>query len=359
MYPWSRIIAVLIAVLVAISTLAACGEDEGDGAEGASGETATLGFCGWGGEFQESMTKAWLDPYVEANPNITIAQDEPTDYSKLKAMVESGNVTWDIVDCGIFFGLGDTEQYCEKLDPAVIPFDELQPDIFPTNGYRVPVMSYSTVLAYRTDIEEWNGQLPTSAADFFDLEKFPGKRSSMTAPEGGLLEYALIADGVPIDELYPLDLDRAFRKLDTIKDEIIFWETGDQSTQLLADGEVAFGSSWNGRVTNMVKDTGAPVEILWQCHMMTADYFVIPKGSKYVAEAMDLIGYMMSAEHNAELSNYIAYGPSNSEAIANVDPAVAPGLPTSYLEGGFGMDDRYWNDNYDDILARWQDWLQE
>jgi len=350
-----RALALGVSVSAVGTVLSACGGDEGGGG-GGGGEQVTLAFVSWGGTFQEAQTKAWLDPYSKEFTNVKFVQDEPTDYAKIKAMVESGNVTWDVVDIGNDFGLGASSvKLCEKLDPAVIPFDELQPDKLLTSGYRVPVHVYSTVVGYVP--EKTGGVAPTGFADFFDLSKFPGKRGAYNWVMGGLLEMALIADGVTLENLYPLDTDRAYKKIDTVKDQIVWWDTGAQSVQLLTDGEVTMGMSWNNRIVT-AKEEGAAEDIMWDQHIMMADYVMIPKGSKQVAEAMKFIGWITSADHAADLSKYVASGPGNELAIPKTDPKYAADIPTAHLDGAIPQDDVYWGENYDKLDPDWQNWVQ-
>jgi len=299
--------------------------------------------------------KAWVDPFMAANKNITVVSDEPTDYPKIKAMVEANNVTWDVVDIGNDFGIGEFEKYCEPLDKTLIPFDKLQPDIFPTTGFRVPCISYSVVIGYRSD--KLGGKAPTSFADFFDLQSFPGKRGVYNYVSGGLPEIALLADGVAPEALYPLDMDRAYKKMDTIKDQMVWWDTGAQSAQLLADGEVSMGMSWNGRLSE-ANDAGATIGIMWDQHILTADYLMIPKGCKSIAAANQLIAWMVSADNNAEISKYINYGPPNIDAVDKVPADVAQELPSSHGEGAVGFDDVWWGENYSKVNPDWQSWVQ-
>jgi putative spermidine/putrescine transport system substrate-binding protein len=346
--PWRGLTIFFATMLVAV----ACGGGDGSGEEGGD---VTLTFVSYGGAYQQAQTTAWLEPFMEEHPNVTIVQEEPTDYAKLQAMVESGNVTWDVVDVGNDFGLADDEALLEPIDCELVPCDQLRPDLFPTTGYRVPDIMYSVVIGYRTDA--FDGNAPTSFADFFDLETFPGKRGAYNFSSGGLLEMALLADGVPPDQLYPLDVDRAFAKLDTIKDQIVFWDTGAQSAQLLADGEVTMGMSWNGRIYD-IQQEDAPVEIMWDQHILTADYLVIPKGSENVETAMELIAWITSEEHAADLSNHITYAPPNEAAVDKIDQSKVSDLPTTYEDAGFGFDDEWWNANFDEVDQQWQEWVQ-
>ncbi|HEX2088817.1 MAG TPA: ABC transporter substrate-binding protein [Actinomycetota bacterium] len=345
---WRRI-ATTFSVLALIA--AACGGPE----TRRGGEPVTLTFVSFGGAYQQAQTNAWLEPFMKANPNVRIVQEEPTDYAKLQAMVESGNVTWDVVEVGNDFGLASDHDVLEPIDCKIVPCDELQSDLFPTRGYRVPDIVYSVVVGYRSDA--FAGKQPTSFADFFDLKKFPGKRGAFNYASWGLLEMALLADGVQADELYPLDLDRAFAKLDTVKDQIVWYDSGAQSAQLLADGEVAMGMSWNGRIFDIQRE-GAPVDIMWDQHILTADYLVVPKGSKNVRAAMQLISWIVSDKNNAEISKHIAYAPANEGAVNNVDRTKERDLPTSYVETGIGFNDVWWDENFDAVDRRWQEWLQ-
>lgn len=336
--------------------LAACGTPSaGGGGDSDSGGKATLTFVSFGGAYQKAQAQAWIEPYMKANPGIKIVQDEPVDYAKIQTMVQSGNVTWDIVDVGNDFGLENTgAEFLEPIDYSLVKQDEIVEG--GASKYRVANMDYGVVMAYRTD-KFPEGQAPAGWVDFFDTQKFPGKRGFWKDVGGGILEFALIADGVEPDKVYPLDMDRALRKLDTIKKDIVYWETGAQSAQLLADGEVTIGHSWNGRIYDIQQEK-APVEIVWNEFALTSDFFVVPKGSKNVKEAMKFIAYAMSAENNAKLSKYIPYSPTNEQAKDKVDSSTEKNLATTYADKSFRLDDRYFDENRKDLDRRFQEWLQ-
>lgn len=345
---------VVAMLVVGAALLVGCGSETAT--TGGDGEQVTITFASGGGDYGDAIKDAWLDPFMAANPNIKVIQDDPSDPSKYKAMVEAGNVTWDVVDLGNDFAIGPTVDLCEKLDPAVVPFEQLQPDKLPTTGYRAPDATIGVVVAYRP--KNFSGEMPQTFADFFDLKKYPGKRGCFNWVSGGILEMALLADGVPAEQLYPLDVDRAFKKLDTIKSSIIWWTTGAQSAQLLVDGEVSMGMSWNGRI-GAAQAAGATLEIMWPQFILTADYLSIPKGSKHVKEAQQLIAWITSAENNAELSNFINYGPTNIDAVSKINADVAPEIPTSHADTAIGFDDAWWAENYDSVNQQWQNWVQQ
>lgn len=322
---------------------------------GSDPEPVTFTYTSWGGAWQEAQTVAWIDPYMEANPHVTIVQDEPTDYAQLQAMVESGRVTWDLVNVENDFGLTRNEELLEPIDCDIVPCDELQPDSLITTGYRVPLILWSIVVAYRTDA--WDGAEPAGWEDFFDVEAFPGMRTVRRSGMGsGILEGALLADGVAPEDLYPLDVERALEKIETIEDHIIWWEVGQQCAQLLADNEVVMGVCYNGRVYD-IQQEGAPVAIQWNGSLTQADYAVIPKGTENIDAAMDFLAYITSAEHNADVSEYISYAPPNVNAIENVFPDMQEHLPTSYLDVTVFRDDVWLDENYDDVETRFLEWL--
>jgi putative spermidine/putrescine transport system substrate-binding protein len=209
-------------------------------------------------------------------------------------------------------------------------------------------------LAYNTD--KTAGKEPTGWADFFDLQKFPGKRGLWKYATGGVFEFALMADGVGPKELYPLDVDRAIKKLDTIKSDIVWWDTGAQSQERVGSGEVAMTMIWNGRGWSAKHTDNKPVEMIWNQQILTADYFVVPKGSPNKDIAMEFIAWATCANNNAAPSNSIPYGPTNKFSTPN--PSVVPDLAVSNVDDATAyFDDAYLVDNFDDLDAKFQAWV--
>ncbi len=325
-------------------------------AAAAAEKSVTLTFVSFGGAYQVAQTKAWLDPYMKSHPNIKIVQDQPVDYSKIKAQSQAHNVTWDVVDVGNDFGLERNKDILLPIDTKVVKnAHKALPGVI-NSPYRVADIIYGVVMAYRTD-KMPPGRVPRGWHDFFDTNTFPGKRGLWKFVSGGLLEFALVADGVHPHKLYPLDVNRAFNKLDTIKKAIVWWDTGAQSAQLLADGEVTIGHSWNGRIFDIQKQ-GAKVKIQWNQAFQTQDFLVVPKGTKHTKEAMKLIDYMTSCAHSAALSRFIAYAPPYRCAISRADPTKKKDLPTTYNKKALFFNDRWWDKNFSKVDKKFQNWLQ-
>ena len=334
-----RVTAVLSASLLTLACQAAQAAD-------------SLNFVSWGGTTQDAQKEAWAIPFTK-NTDIKVVQDGPTDYGKLKAMVESGNVQWDVVDVEADFALrAASEGLLEPLDFTQIKRDKIDPRFASDHG--VGSFFFSFVLGYNEG--KLGANKPADWTALFDTKTYPGKRALYKWPSPGVLELALLADGVAPKDLYPLDLDRAFKKLDTIKKDIVWWGGGAQSQQLLASGEASLGQFWNGRVYALQQD-GAPVGVSWKQNLVMADFLVIPKGSKNKDAAMKFLANASSAEGQAAFANKTAYAPVNVDSVAQLDKDLAPNLPTAYAQDQVTLDFAYWAKNGQAIAARWNEWL--
>ena len=319
-------------------------------ATSAPASAADLVFSSWGGTTQDAQKAAWADKFAEKT-GINVLQDGPTDYGKLKAMVEANAVTWDVVDVeGDYAAQAGKKGLLEKLDFSVIDKSKLDPRF--VTDYSVGSFYYSFVIGCNKDVVD---ACPKTWADLFDTEKFPGKRTFYKWSAPGVIEAALLADGVPADKLYPLDLDRAFKKLDTIKGDIIWWSGGAQSQQLLASAEAPFGSLWNGRMTALAQ-SGINAETSWEQNITAADSLVVPKGAKNKEAAMKFIALATSAEAQAELASLTGYAPINLDSPKMMDPEVAKTLPDAQTASQVNADMNYWAENRDAIGERWYAW---
>lgn len=342
-----RRLASLAVATLAVTGLAACGGDSD--ADSGSGDSE-LTVVSYGGGYQEAQAQAFIEPFDEANDDITVVQDSPTDVSKLQAMVEAGNPQWDVALVANDFGNDSQKEWLTPIDYSVVDKDAILEGYADT--YRVAADIEGTVVAYREDKLD---AAPETWADFFDTEKFPGKRAVNKYAAGGILEAALLADGVSPEELYPLDVDRALAKLDTIKDDIIWWETAAQSQQLLESGEAALGFVWIGRAVDAAKT--APVKINWNTWTSQDAYWVVPKGSDAEEAAMEFIAFATSKEPQEELATLLPYGVVNVEAAESEAVAADPNRPSNHLDTQVRMDDQWWADNIDDVSDQFNEWL--
>jgi putative spermidine/putrescine transport system substrate-binding protein len=215
---------------------------------------------------------------------------------------------------------------------------------------------YCTIIAYRTDKFGKNG--PTNWADFWNVEKFPGRRAMHKHPID-MLEAALMADGVPKDKVYPIDMDRAFKKLDQIKQHVdVWWTGGAQTTELLQSGEVDMLPTWNARA-QVVIDAGKPVDLSWNQGIFAMEGWVIPKGDPKVELGKQFIKYCANAKRQAEFVSALPYGPTNPKAYDFIPKDRAKYLPTA--PDNFKLllqsSNEWWGTNKEKAIERFEAWL--
>ncbi len=349
-----RAIACLTIASLATLTLASCGSGGGSGASG-SADATSITIFDWGGPTgtgYEANNIRTLYTACSQELDVEFVVDEPLDYSKIRTAIESGNVPWSIVNVQNDFGSDPNE--LELIDYDVVDASKFSDDY--AQEYRVGSDVQATVIAYNDDLF---GSDFDSVDAFFDTKAFPGKRGVPRNLFAGLLEMALLADGVAPDNLYPLDLDRAFAKLDTVKDDLVFWDTGASSQNLMASGEVVAALVWLNRADDAIEIDGAPFEVLFDKWIQTDDYWIIPKGAPNVDLANKFIECITDPVKQVDWANGIVFGPTTTAALESPDLEDNPRRPTNHLEGKVFVDDAWWSENYIDIAERWNSWMTE
>jgi len=310
-------------------------------------------FASWGGAYQDAERDSYCVPFAEKT-GATVVQDGPVEVAKFRTMAESGAPIWDVVDVtdAMLYDSGGAG-LLEKIDRSAADVSRIKPEFVDEFGVGNIVWSYN--IGYSTKVYGPDNH-PRSWADVFDVKRFPGKRMLSNGPSPNM-EIALLADGVAPDKLYPLDIERAFKKLDTIKNDLIFWTSNSQSQQLLTDGEVACGNILNGRAYDAAKK-GAKVAVEWNQNIQSVDYLVVAKGAKNVDVAMGLVDEMTKAENQAKLANLIAYSPTNPAAFSAINEDIAPWLCTNpkNADKGFVINAKYWRTILKPLTERFQLW---
>jgi putative spermidine/putrescine transport system substrate-binding protein len=325
-------------------------------AAGAFAQEKQITVADPGGAYGDAFRKAFYDPFERETGIrvINVAREaEPT--AQIKAIVETGSYTWDasilteaardiLQGQDLLDTIGVTEADTAGMLPQAVTPYWLGTDI------------YGTVLAYRTD--RFKDNEPKSWADFWDVARFPGQRAMSKSPID-TLEQALLADGVPVDKLYPLDLDRAFKSLDKIKPHVAVWWTGGaQSAQLIQSGEVDLIAIWNGRAQAVI-DGGAPIKIVWNQAIYGIEGFAIPKGGPRVDQVRQFIKFCANPERQAAYTASLSYGPTNSDAYKYIDKdraAILPSAPQNF-ELMFKQNEKWWGENRAAVLERFNTWL--
>jgi len=329
----------------------------------------------WGGAYQESQRRAYFDPFTEATgiPIKTVHYDGGIDV--LKKHLDSGRVEWDIVD----MIQSDASAACDKGLLASIDPDILAPapDGTPPNEdfmkgaiHRcfITQIVFSTVIAF--DDRAFPGVKPDSVEDFFDLETFPGKRALRKSPVG-LLEWALLSLSVPREQLYDLlstrrGLELAARRLDEIRDSILWWARGQEPVDLLTSGQAAMATGYNGRFFHARAMEGAPISVIWDGQLIGFNSWTIVRGTHQAEQAADFIAFATRAENMAAQASLISYGPARKSAQKRVglhtDSGVPmrPYMPTapSHMDNAV-IRDHHWYSQTVDLREDWfQEWLE-
>jgi putative spermidine/putrescine transport system substrate-binding protein len=328
----------------------------------------------WGGAYGTSQVEAYNKPFTETTGIKTTMIDADNPATPLKAQVEAGNVTVDVADVEY----SDAVRFCdegllEPIDPAMLP---AAPDGTPAtedfvqgaiSDCAVASIVWSTVYAY--DTTKFADNPPTTMADFFDVAKFPGKRGMRKAAKANL-EMALMADGVAAADVYamletPEGVDRAFAKLDTIKNDVVWWEAGAQPPQLLADGEVSMTTAYNGRIFNAAVSEGKPFQIVCDGQIIDFDLFVVPKGAPHKDDAMKYIAFATDTQRLADQAKYISYGPARKSSGPLVGlyqdgkTEMGPQMPTAEANMGNALVNNFefWADKDTELSERFNAWL--
>lgn len=347
-----RRVALVATTALGAVLFAGCSSSPSDGGSTESSGPEQLTFVTYGSAFQEAQEASIIDPFTKET-GIDVTVESPVDPAKLKVMVESGTPTWDVY----LAGQQDVPAYCgtlfEKLDLANIDKDDFEPGTVEDCG--VPIDTYSYVVAYNE--ETYGDNPPTSIADFFDLEKYPGTRSMGTDPAEGNLELALMADGVAPDDLYPLDYDRAFKVLDRIKADTVFWSSGAEQVAIMEEQRADMILVWSGRGYEAAQN-GAPYVPMWQDNAYHWASLAIVKGSPNREAAQKFIDYAVSPEPQTRWAEAIAYGPSNLKATPELSTEMSDWDSSSqeHRDVSWQIDNAWWAENQDEVVERWTDW---
>ncbi|WP_412065675.1 extracellular solute-binding protein [Rhizobium sp. SYY.PMSO] len=279
----------------------------------------TLVWVGYGGASGEAVKKLWLEPFMKAHPNIEVIYQTGVQWAKLKAMRETGDVIWDLYEGDLY--ATDPENYFEKIDCTVVPCNEIMQD---SNRSTYTIVTRTLVNGFAYDKAKFGDNPPKTWQDFFDLQKFPGKRGVLARPTaaGTVLMGAMTGAGVPRDQLVPYKLDKAFEALNKLRDSgnLVLFAQGPQCPQLLRDKEVVMAGHCDAGSIVAANEDGANLGFAWDSSIVLAASMAVVKGSKHPKEAMQLIAYILDKNNNAKLSAQVAQGPANTLAIDKVDP---------------------------------------
>lgn len=306
----------------------------------------------YGGTFQDGQTKALFTPFSSATGTKVIGTTG-TSYPKIKAMVASGNISWDVISAESPAFVNEAKEgLLEPIDYSVVKADGIPAEL--RNKYGVGYIKFGQNIAWSKD-KFPNGLTP---AQFFD-SAIKGRRVLPSDPTYSL-EFALLADGVEPANLYPLDVERAFKVISRIKDQVVGYKGASDIQALIQQGEVDMAYVANGRVKNAI-NAGANWEYGWDASVVDTEYWAVIKGAKHPAEAMKFINFASQPVPQAELTRQIGYAPTNIDALKLLDSAVVQDLPThpENAKRGALFNPQWWHDNYDSVKAKWSTFIMQ
>lgn len=329
-----------------------------------------LTFVSWGGAYTRSQMLAFVYPFERRFNTRVNVLDYHGGLEEVRDQVSSLNVKWDVIDLEPADALrGCEEGLLQPLDPTLLKKSpdgkSLQEDFFPEAIQKCAVgtVVWSTVIAY--DRQQFEGErAPESLKDFFDTERFPGPRGMRRTPKANL-EWALISDGVPADQVYSVletdeGLQRAFSVLDQLKPNIVWWNSGAQAPRLLEAGRVVMTTAYNGRVYDAMAQRNPGLQIIWDHQIWSYDLLGIPRHTRNQEQAEQFLRFATSSEQLAEQARHIPYGPVRHSALAQVDRALRPHLPTEpdNFANALKINAAWWAEHFEQINIRFEEWLE-
>ena len=350
---------------IAAASLTAVSLAVGSSVAMASGK---ITFVSWGGAYTASQVKACIEPYTKETGVEFNIVDYNGGLAEVRTQVEANNVQWDIVD----FTPQDAIRGCDEGVLEVLDHSKWMPapdgtpatEDFVEGGLGecyVGNISWATVPAF--DASKYSGNEPQNIADFWNTSKFKGRRGLRKVPRVNL-EWSLMAQGVDRNKVYDTlksadGVDKAFKGLDAIKNDVVWWEAGAQPPQMLADGEVTMTTAYNGRLYNAMVNEGKPFKILWNAQVFDLDTYSVVKGAPNKDAAIEFLRFCTSAEALADTTNYISYGPLRKSSAQFVNPKVLSHLPTAPENFKYALkyDIDFWADNLDELTDRFNSWL--
>ncbi|NOJ60279.1 extracellular solute-binding protein [Arthrobacter sp. 260] len=338
-----------IAGLLITST--GCGSS---GSADSNGTSGNIVFVGYGGETQEYQLESFGDPFTEDN-DVTVQSDSPIDLAKLQAMVESENVTWD----SVIMTPAGANQHCGTL------LEELPPELTEgtkfaegATGTDCSIPFYFSQLMFVSNNETYSGEKPSTIADFFDFEKFPGKRLLPPEFDTGMMELALLADGVNPDDLYPLDIDRALAKYDSIRESLVFAESYGQLGQSMLDGSVDMALTPESRFGYLLRD-GGDWSAVWDATVVSADQLAVPKGSKSADKAFGFLQSTLDSDRQAKASELTGRGAIVADADPDFDEFQGQAVIFADLDQrgrAIYFDGAWWGENLKQVTEQYTAW---
>jgi putative spermidine/putrescine transport system substrate-binding protein len=304
-----------------------------------------------------ALGAAYVDPFAKTRGIAVQSLSYDGQTTELTQMVTAHAPVWDVMQVeSRTLQLGCQQGLFEKLDPArVPPAASLIPGALSECG--VGIFTWAQALVYSDQLRDG----PRSWADFWNTRKYPGKRGLRHSAKY-TLEIALLADGVAAKDVYAAlateaGVARAFRKLDQLAKDTVWWEAAAQPSALMAAGVVSMSSGYT-LWFDPAQERNLHTRIVWRQSLYDMDSWAIPKGSSKLDEAYRFISFASSPERQKALSEQMTYGPTNLSAVPLLPARLAANLPSSAdnLAGALRIDTAFWIAHGDALERRFTSW---
>ncbi|RVG81991.1 extracellular solute-binding protein [Sinorhizobium meliloti] len=320
----------------------------------ASAEENVLYVNTWGGDWEASVKKFLFGPFTK-DTGIEIRTVSPISFAKLAAQKTTGVYEFDVTTLGVADvaranGAGLLETLDGHVDTSKLWEGAIYQNGLATHGFATQ-MAYNAA-KFPEGLKNWS--------DFFNVEKFPGNRS-LQRHAARVLAIALLADGVPADQLFPYDLDRAFASLDRIKDHVrVWWTAGPQARQILTDGEVDMAGLWDSDAFGAKEASKDPIEIVWDQAVVDKACWIVAKDSPRAENGFKLISHIgQNAEGLAKFCIADQNGPMNPKSFHFIPAEVAARMPThpEHLARAVMLDGAKLLPQLDELSTRFESWV--
>jgi putative spermidine/putrescine transport system substrate-binding protein len=355
----TRIWLCILALTFALGVIGCGGDDDeggGDAAQGGGTPEGPVAVSSWGGSWTEAEQKHLGDPFTKETGievEYKVTGESPTAPALLQA--QSGNVQLDVINTENAELLRSRDLLAKWPEDIMATLEETAAP----GTFKDDLMAFGSTANLIVCNPKVMKKCPTTAEEFWDVEGFPGPRAIMDQAEAAIA-FALLADGVPKEEVYPLDLDRAFAKLEEIKPEIRVWpSSGDEQQQVLINEEVGAAIMWNGRAWGVKQENIPDLELHWEgAQVSYGSGLVVMKDAPHQEAAFEYIRWILdNPEAQAGWSSAMTYMTPTAQLDDLVDPEVAAALPSAHEEDIIIEDDVWLVENNEEIQNRWQEFL--
>ena len=348
----ARVLALGAASVITLGVLTACAPEADSGGDSGSDLSGQVIFADYGGPTNESRQVAFFDTFGDET-GVEVISDAIVE-AQMFEMFEGGEGDYDLIQASPDYVV----TYGDNL--LSLPSDVTVNDMMPEEVQDKAVGGFVFAVAQAWLTETFPDGGPQDWADFFDTEKFPGKRAWPGSPWSfdASFEIALLADGVAPEDLYPLDLERATAKLDTIRDDLVFYETYAETQTLLTSGTASIAVSVNGQFTSLINQ-GVDVTVQWNQAFPSPAFFVVPAKAPNPENVWALANWMADPENQLTFVQRTGYGPATADVLDLLSEDELENMPTTpeHLEIAVPRDNDYVAENYSLLLDTYTAWL--